>query len=96
MENACDRVTVEVTGAGRLVGLDNGDSTDEDSYKGISRRLFNGKLLAMIQTDNAPGEIEVLVTAPGLIPARLSLYSAEGSSIGGMITKGKRTQSGRW
>ena len=87
VENACDRVTVEVTGAGRLVGLDNGDSTDEDSYKGISRRLFNGKLLAMIQTDNAPGEIEVLVTAPGLIPARLSLYSAEGSSIGGMITK---------
>ena len=29
----------QVSGAGRLVGLDNGDSTDYDSFKGISRRL---------------------------------------------------------
>lgn len=66
VENACDRMTVEVTGAGRLVGLDNGDSTDYDSYKGISRRLFNGKLLAMVQTDKEPGEICVRVTGKGL------------------------------
>ena len=38
--DANNRVKVEVSGAGRLVGLDNGDSTDYDSYKGISRRLF--------------------------------------------------------
>ena len=35
-------------GAGRLVGLDNGDSTDYDPYKGVSRRLFSGKLMAII------------------------------------------------
>lgn len=69
VENACDRVHVEVTGAGRLVGLDNGDSTDYDSYKGTCRRLFNGKLLAMIQTDTEPGNIEICVTGQGLEPA---------------------------
>ena len=34
VENATNRVQVEVTGAGRLIGLDNGDSTDYDQYKG--------------------------------------------------------------
>lgn len=66
VENACDRVFVEVTGKGRLVGLDNGDSTDFDSYKGKTRRLFNGKLLAVVQTNKEPGEIRVKVTGKGL------------------------------
>lgn len=44
VENAMDYVEVNVTGAGRLVGLDNGDSTDYDPYKGTIRKLFNGKL----------------------------------------------------
>ena len=71
MENACDRVRVQVAGAGRLVGLDNGDSTDYDSYKTDSRRLFGGKLLAMIQSVGEPGEIRVQVSAKGLIGASL-------------------------
>lgn len=75
VENACDRVTVEVTGAGRLVGLDNGDSTDYDSYKGLSRRLFNGKLLAMVQADTVPGTIKIRVAGKGLKPAELCVTS---------------------
>lgn len=71
VENACDRVEVRVSGAGRLIGLDNGDSTDFDSYKGTSRRLFNGKLLAIIQTNAVPGEISVEVTGKGLKSASL-------------------------
>ena len=47
-ENANNRVKVNVSGAGRLIGLDNGDSTDYDQYKGLSRRLFSGKLMAII------------------------------------------------
>ena len=73
VENACDRVTVEVSGAGRLVGLDNGDSTDFDSYKGVSRRLFNGKLLAMIQAGFTAGDVQVRVSAEGLKPAEVTL-----------------------
>lgn len=75
VENACDRVTVEVRGAGRLVGLDNGDSTDYDSYKGVSRRLFQGKLLGIIQAVTLPGEIQMIVRARGLKEARLTLKS---------------------
>ena len=72
VENACDRVRVQVTGAGRLIGLDNGDSTDYDSYKGISRRLFGGKLLAVIRPGTEPGEIHVTASSPGLKEASLT------------------------
>ena len=66
VENANNRVSVEVTGAGHLVGLDNGDSTDYDQYKGISRKLFSGKLMAMIGSTLKPGEIQIEVTSPGI------------------------------
>ena len=63
---------MEVAGAGRLIGLDNGDSTDFDSYKGTSRRMFNGKLLAMIQAGLTPGEVKVRVSARGLKAAEMT------------------------
>lgn len=66
VENANNRVSVQVTGAGRLIGLDNGDSTDYDQYKGISRRLFSGKLMAIIGATSEPGKIQVNVSSKGL------------------------------
>jgi beta-galactosidase len=66
VENANNRVQVEVTGAGRLIGLDNGDSTDYDQYKGKSRRLFSGKLMAVIGATLDPGKIKLEVSSNGL------------------------------
>ena len=71
--NANDRVFVEVTGAGRLVGLDNGDSTDYEEYKGVSRRLFSGKLLAIIAAKTEAGDINVKITSPAVKDAFLTL-----------------------
>ena len=46
--NACDMVKVRAVN-GELIGLDNGDSSDPDGYRVNSKRLFNGKLLAMVR-----------------------------------------------
>ncbi len=73
VENAVDYVDVSVSGAGRLIGLDNGDSTDYDSYKGTRRKLFSGKLLAVIAGKDELGEIVVKVTGAGLESAALTL-----------------------
>lgn len=73
VENANNRVTVQVEGAGRLVGLDNGDSTDEDGYKGCSRRLFSGKLLAVIKAEETAGEVWVSVHSQKLPKAELKV-----------------------
>lgn len=73
VDNAVDRVRVEVTGVGLLLGLDNGDSTDADGYKTNTRRLFNGKLLAMVGALETPGTVTVTVTSPGKEAASLTL-----------------------
>lgn len=78
--NANNRVTVSVDGAGRLVGLDNGDSTDYDEYKGTSRRLFSGKLLAIIAATDKSGEVIVKVSSKGLPDAELR-FNAEPSEV---------------
>lgn len=66
VENARNRVTVKVIGPGRLVGMDNGDSTDYDQYKTNSRKLFSGKLMAVIAATDEPGEVTVLASSVGL------------------------------
>ncbi len=57
--NARNRIKVTVNGPARLVGLDNGDSTDFESYKCNNRRLFSGKLLAIVQSTLDVGTITV-------------------------------------
>lgn len=73
VENAVDRVHVAVSGPGRLLGLDNGDSADKDGYQVSVRCLFSGKLLAMIGSTTEAGEIVVTVTSPGKAPAELHI-----------------------
>jgi beta-galactosidase len=85
VENAVNRVRVNVEGAGRLVGLDNGDSTDYDPYKGVSRRLFSGKLMAIVAAGLETGPVRVEATSPGLEPAALELAAvapAGGAPVG--------------
>ena len=86
VENAGNRVRVEVTGAGRLIGLDNGDSTDYDQYKGRSRRLFNGKLMAIIGATLEPGKIRIKVTSKGLpsVEEEYEALPAEGKDLTGV------------
>ncbi len=74
--NARNRMNVTVTGAARLVGMDNGDSTDYDEYKGTSRRLFSGRLLLMLAACREPGVITVKVSSAGLPDAELHLTAA--------------------
>lgn len=73
--NANNRVNVKVSGEGRLLGLDNGDSTDFDEYKGLSRRLFSGKLMAIIGATLQPGKIKVEVDCVGLQTETLQFES---------------------
>ena len=76
VKNATNRVHVSVEGAGRLVGLDNGDSTDYDQYKATSRRLFSGKLLAVIAAKKEPGEFVVKAYSVGLPEETIILQAA--------------------
>lgn len=50
VENANCRVFVQVE-QGTLLALDNGDATDYEQYQTDSKRLFSGKLLAIVKSE---------------------------------------------
>jgi len=69
--NARNRIKVSVRG-GRLLGLDNGDSTDYEQYKASERFLFSGRLTAIVEADDilhTPLTIEA--SSAGLCGAKL-------------------------
>lgn len=93
VENACDRIFVSVSGAGRLVGLDNGDSTDYEQYKGTSRRLFSGRLLAIIAPKKEAGDIAVKLTSPSLEPMEMNFKAYSEQQPKGLAGKAENVHT---
>ncbi|MCM1027040.1 MAG: DUF4982 domain-containing protein [Roseburia sp.] len=81
VENAADYVKAQLSGPGRILGMDNGDSTDFDDYKTTVRKLFSGKLLIVVGSTYEAGEITLRVSGRDLEPAELKLCAlpAEGN-----------------
>ena len=71
VENARDRITVEAVGA-KIVGFDNGDSTDYDSYKCNSRKLFSGKAVVLVKATDKAGTARVIAHSPDLPTAEIA------------------------
>lgn len=67
---ACE-VRFDLQGAGRLIGVDNGDPLDLNDVKARQRRTFNGMCLAIVQGGRRPGMLEVVAVAEGLAPTRV-------------------------
>ena len=80
VENANNRINMTVEGAGYLVGIDNGDSTDYDQYKETSKKLFSGKLLAIVASTLEAGEIKITAESPGL-PAKILVLQSIATDI---------------
>ncbi len=83
VENAADYVKAELAGPGRILGLDNGDSTDYDDYKSTVRKLFSGKLLIVVGSTAEEGELVLTVRGRGLETGTLNLTAVK---PGGSVT----------
>jgi len=68
-----NEVTFQVSGAGKLIGVGNGDPTDHASDKGSSRKAFSGFCMALIQSSKEAGDITVEATSRGLAPASVTI-----------------------
>jgi beta-galactosidase len=66
---ASNEVVFTVTGAGRLLGLGNGDPASHESDKASRRRVFNGLCVAILQASRSPGVIALRAEAANLRPA---------------------------
>ncbi len=70
-------VTFKVIGAGKLIGVGNGDPTNQESDKGTSRKAFSGLCMAIVQSAKSPDSITVEATSPGLTPAQATIWAGK-------------------
>ena len=68
-----NEVTFRVAGAGKLIGVGNGDPTDHAPDKGTSRKAFSGLCMALVQSSKAAGNITVEATSAGLASAAMTI-----------------------
>ncbi|HEY5469654.1 MAG TPA: sugar-binding domain-containing protein [Bacteroidales bacterium] len=67
VKNASNVITVKVTGAGQLRGIESGEIVDGDVNLQSDTRLSHmGKLLAFIQPVQKKGDVTVTISSPGL------------------------------
>ena len=71
--DADNAIAFEVSGPGKLIGLDNGDPGSTEDYKGKQRKCFHGMCLAIVQSTGGAGQIRVTATSPGLKPATVAV-----------------------
>jgi len=65
---ANQKIKVKVTGAARLIGIENGDLSDVGDYLSDERKLVNGRLLVFVHTKVPGGVYQVELSAAGVPP----------------------------
>ncbi|WJH33568.1 hypothetical protein N6H14_26595 [Paenibacillus sp. CC-CFT747] len=60
-------IEFHVAGAGKLIGVGNGNPSSHESDKGTIRRAFNGRCLAIVQSTGEEGVVAVTASATGLL-----------------------------
>jgi beta-galactosidase len=78
--DADNLITFTVSGNGKLIGVDNGNPRDDNSFKLNYRKAFNGHAYAVIQADHKPGNIQLTVQADGLKSASVTIKTQENNS----------------
>jgi len=77
--NLCPRADnllfFQVSGAGSLKAVCNGNAIDQTSFASNYMRTFNGKMVAVIESGNNPGEISVGVSGGKLASKQLKIIS---------------------
>lgn len=64
--DASNRIQFAVEGNGEIVGVDNGNSPDHDSYQADNRKAFSGKALVIVRSTEQSGSFTLTATADGL------------------------------
>jgi len=71
--DAANNVQFKISGEGTIAGVDNGSETSMESFKASERKAFNGLALAVVQSKEKAGIIQLTATSEGLQPATLQI-----------------------
>ncbi len=64
--HASNLIKFEISGEGFIAGVDNGLQTSHEPFRADCRKAYNGMCLAVIQSNNKPGNINLTATSEGL------------------------------
>ena len=68
-----NEVTFQVLGQGKLIGTGNGDPTNQEPDKGVTRKAFAGLCMGLVQSLKTAGKITVKATSAGLVAATVTI-----------------------
>ena len=71
--NSDHRITLQVSGPGELLGVDNDDAYSHERYKSDWRTAYRGQISGIIRATAASGTITVTATADGLEPSTVQV-----------------------
>jgi beta-galactosidase len=72
---ADNRIRFSIEGAGKIIGVGNGDPSCHESDKASERSAFNGLAQVIVQSTYVAGKIKLTATADGLAPATANLQT---------------------
>ncbi len=75
---ADDNVKFQISGNGKIVGVDNGDATEvTQSYKGNERKAYSGKAMVIVQSTTDGGSFTLTANASGLRSDTAKVFTTE-------------------
>jgi len=66
-------IRFELSGAGKIIGVGNGDPSSHEMDKAAERRAFNGFAQVIVQSTRDAGAIELIASSPTLKPAKVKI-----------------------
>ncbi len=82
-------VQFRVSGAGKLIGIGNGDPTNHESDKGDVRKAFSGYCMALVQSAKTAGSVTVEASSPGLTSASVT-FAAKQATLRPQVAEWER------
>ncbi|WKK67159.1 DUF4982 domain-containing protein [Lutimonas zeaxanthinifaciens] len=73
---ASSRLNFKVEGKGEFRAVCNGDATSLEVFHEPTMKVFNGKLVVLVESLKVSGEIELTVSGEGLKTSKLKIYSS--------------------
>lgn len=66
------KVSIEIEGPAKLLGLESGDLASHESYQAKERNTYKGQLRAYIETTGETKEVNIKISSPGLPEKEIS------------------------
>jgi beta-galactosidase len=68
-------VHFEVSGEGRIIGIDNGDASSLENFKSPKRKACSGRCMVVVRTTGKSGTIKLTAKSEGLPDATVEIRS---------------------